>query len=751
MFEMTKETDSFDELQYTGRIPRDATYDFTFEHRFLICHYPAVHTLIYVAYDFTTGYGSEICRNKTALKSTEYHALIKRILGSIKYTGDSRYLNRFRTEPTKVIDSIFRVILPTYGYAVREEQIKLSKAMYRGLTEKSAAICEAEVGTGKTMAYLVAAFVAKKNNMYAEKPVTITTSSIELQKSIVEHEIPNLSRMLMDYGLIDSPLTSVLRKGKEHYFCKARYDDFLETIRPLPEKYGSIVESFDRCDFGNKAFDLDRVRLSSFTKGKICVKGNCSRCKLKDECRYARYRKAAVSTDEFDFQVTNHNMFLTEMKINGMDGRMLLRASDYVIVDEAHKLHEVAQTVFGEQLTESAVTKYLTAVKLLCGVNTDTKDYHELLNRAYTLNKSLFDTLKRMAKETHTDEEGIHLISVDNTLIGILANLLDTVRQIEHSRRKTPEHEGVSGNNLISTLKVLKRQNNINDWIDIDENGKYTLCCVSKNIGALMNEKLWDRCRSYVLTSGTLNDGSGFGYFKRENGIDMIPSHLLLETHTDSPFDYENHTRLYLPGGIPSPTESDTEEYINAVAENIFNIIEATNGHTAILFTSYRTLSAVHEKLKERLSKYDVICMSRGYKTAIADFKASKNGILFASGSMWEGVNVVGDKLSSVIIVRLPFPMASSFSEMKREDCADIREFIRCYAIPEMVIKLLQGIGRLIRTETDTGLVSILDSRTTERYMKTVKSVVGRYPRVETLAEIREFFKAVKPDSYFDS
>lgn len=142
--------------------------------------------------------------------------------------------------------------------------------------------------------------------------------------------------------------------------------------------------------------------------------------------------------------------------------------------------------------------------------------------------------------------------------------------------------------------------------------------------------------------------------------------------------------------------------------------------------------------------------MTKSNKTAIGDFKKSKNAVLFASGSMWEGVDVAGDKLSSVIIVRLPFPMASSFTELKKEGCEDIQEFIRSYAIPEMAIKLRQGVGRLIRTETDTGVVSILDARANDRYRDIVDSVLGKYPKVSSISEVEDFLRAVKPKEYFN-
>ena len=236
----------------------------------------------------------------------------------------------------------------------------------------------------------------------------------------------------------------------------------------------------------------------------------------------------------------------------------------------------------------------------------------------------------------------------------------------------------------------------------------------------------------------------------KENGIDRIRKELVFTSTTPSPFDYKRNTRLYIPDDMLHP-DNDSKKYIKRLSERICDIVDATNGHTAILFTSYKVLSSVYELTRERLAKYDVICMTRSNKTAISEFKRSKNGVLFASGSMWEGVDCIGDSLSSVIIVRAPFPMRSATLEQKKNDIDHVPTFIQTFAVPEMLIKLRQGVGRLIRSENDTGLVSILDCRVAEdgKYQDKVMTVLAKYPKVETLEEVKEFFKAVKPKEYF--
>ena len=180
--------------------------------------------------------------------------------------------------------------------------------------------------------------------------------------------------------------------------------------------------------------------------------------------------------------------------------------------------------------------------------------------------------------------------------------------------------------------------------------------------------------------------------------------------------------------------------------------MDATKGHTAILFTSYRALNDVYSKVADRLAQYPLIRMSRSNKMAINQFKASGNGVLFASGNMWEGVDCAGDILSSVIIVRLPFPARSQMMEFKKEQYGNVLNFVDSYATPQMLIKLKQGVGRLIRTEEDTGVVSILDARAsrTGAYHDRVRKAFEQYPLVHTVQEVRNFMYDVKTEDYME-
>lgn len=753
MFEITYKENAITDPTFTDE---GACYDFTFENRYDIFHRPRKDKLEYVALDTATGLTSLIMERKSPIAQDEYPLIIPNILFSIKYTGDQRYKGASSYPPTELINIIFRVIMPQYGYAVREQQLEMAQSIYAGLTSKKATLCEAEVGTGKTMAYLVAGFVAKlfdKSYSFMGYPVTITTSSIELQKSIMEKEIPALSDMLQDFGLISQPLTAVLRKGKEHYFCPKRYHEYMDSLLCYPELYGKTIQELRTADLLNKALDLDAVELSPHIKSRVCVKGSCYDCPRMDQCKYAEFLRFATNAYKFDFQVTNHNLFLTTRKMRrNHSSKSGLLPCNFCIVDEAHKLAEAAVDVFGAEIPFDEVGEYLYSVKYNGGfAQKDRMKYKVLLVRAEYYNKKLLSMFAHYKFKACEDvcEVKIEMTPAMRETIQKLISLLKRIGD-------WPALEGATGGNsatsLTDRLSVFLDQKNNMYWISYDKaTDSKTLCCTPTNLKHHLQDSLWlEPNTHYALTSGTMKDDTGFSFFKDELGIsDCLDQYSVSEFSCDSPFDYQNHTRLYISEKVPSP-DMKNPDYIPAVAKEIVEFIRATHGHTAVLFTSYKALNAVYDIVSEEITEYPLIKMSRSNKNAITQFKESGNGVLFASGSMWEGVDCAGDILSSVIIVRLPFPLRTQAMEFKKKSCASMQEFVQKFAVPQMIIKLRQGAGRLIRNETDTGVLAILDARAAQdgAYRTRVLNTLGKYPLVSAISDVASFIDSVKDESY---
>ena len=750
MYEIT-----YEENTCLNHIPESvgSHYDFTFENRYDISHRPKKNRIEYTAHDRTTGLIHVIMEVNTPVDASEYPRMIPEIL---RHTGDPRYNGAGSYPPDDLIDVIFRAVMPAYGYAVREQQVEMAKSIYHGLSAKKATLCEAEVGTGKTMAYLVAGFAAKlfdKSYSFMGCPVTITTSSIELQKSIMEKEIPALSKMLLEFGLISKPLTAVLRKGKEHYFCPKRYHEYIDSLNLHPQLYSKTIQELLSAELLDKALDLDGLPLSPHIKSRICVKGSCRNCPKMGCCKYANFLDYASAPYRFDFQVTNHTLFLTAQKMrknSSSKGRLL--PCNFCIVDEAHKLSETAVDVFGAEITFNEVDEYLCSVKYNGGsIPKKRMKYKMLLAKANRLNKKL---LSMFAHYKFKADEDICEVKIEMTpaMHDTIKKLISALKQID----KWSVLEGSAGGNtaisLTERLSVfLVRKNNM-FWISYDKStDSKALCCTPTNLKQHLQDSLWlEPNTHYALTSGTMKDDTGFSFFEDELGIiGCLDKYSVSEFSCESPFDYKNHTRLYISESTPIPDMHDPD-YIPAVAKEIVQLIKATHGHTAVLFTSYKTLNAVYDLVACELSGYPLIKMSRSNKNAITLFKESGNGVLFASGSMWEGVDCAGDILSSVIIVRLPFPLRTQAMEFKKRACGNTKEFVQRYAVPQMIIKLRQGAGRLIRTETDTGVLAILDARAAKNgaYRSRVLKALRKYPLVSTVQQVASFIDSVKDESY---
>ena len=734
----------------------NSVYDFTFEKRYDIFHRTSQGKLEYLALDRKTGLTSLVTERKSPIEASDYRFIIPRILFSIKYNGDQRYKGASAYPPIKLIDLIFRQIMPLYGYTVREQQIDMAKSIYRGLKFKKATLCEAEVGTGKTMAYLVAGYVAKlfdSSYSFLGYPVTITTSSIELQKSIMEKDIPALSDMLMDFGLIRAPLKAVLRKGKEHYFCPKRYHEHMDSLMLNPEMYSQTIAILKKLDLLSNALDLDNVPMSPHIKSRVCVKGSCYDCPRTDCCKYAKFVQDAIRPYHYDFQITNHNLFLTNQKMRHTNSnRGSLIPFNFCVVDEAHKLAETAVDVFGSSLLFTEVSDYLYAVQHNSGnQRNDRLEYQLLIAKASRLNNKLLSALSNYHFKSCEDICEVR-IEMTATMQETIKKLIATLQKIGGWSVLSGATGGNTAAQLIEKLSAFLVHKNNMFWISFDKStNTKTLCCTPTDLKEHLRHTLWSGSNThFALTSGTMMDDTGFSYFKEELGIaGYLDPHKVSEFSCSSPFDYKKHTRMYISKNLPYPDMANPD-YITSVAKEVVQLVRATHGHTAVLFTSYKALNAVYELVEDDLKEYPLIKMTRSNKNAISQFKESGNGVLFASGSMWEGVDCAGDILSSVIIVRLPFPLRTQIMDFKKKTCADTNAFVQKYAVPQMIIKLRQGAGRLIRTESDTGILAILDARAAENgtYRNRVLKALHKYPLVNSIDEAAAFIDTIKDAFY---
>ncbi len=236
--------------------------------------------------------------------------------------------------------------------------------------------------------------------------------------------------------------------------------------------------------------------------------------------------------------------------------------------------------------------------------------------------------------------------------------------------------------------------------------------------------------------------------FKRQTGI--YKSKSVTEAIKPSPYDYRNNCLLYISENVPFPKPS-SKAYLNALTDEIERLINAAHGHTAVLFTSYNIMGKVYAELERRRLSFPLFKLEKSSSSAIERFKASGNGVLFASGSMWEGIDIPGDALSMLIIVKLPFTAPNAVSRYEQTLYVDFREYLESILIPEMIVRLKQGFGRLIRTEFDTGVVALLDFRVRDGavYHDILLAALPDCYTTSDIDYVEGFFRVIKKPDYF--
>lgn len=734
---------------------------------------------IYNAVNLSSG-KSEILSRRTKPLEQSAHSEMAAKIRSSSIAGDAmlnadvapgNYLSR--TELARILTNVFTYILPEYGYTFRENQIDLAQHILEIISHRGITLAESEVGTGKTLAYLIAAVIAKRGRLndfwlrghypsqsYVESawlPVVVATSSIALQRAIIRDYIPALSDILMENGVIKTPLTAVIRKGKEHYLCEKRlhalFDDADARTKVLLQP---LLPNTTSCDLA------DAEGLTPFMKRKICVAGKCSEnCRYLPSCRYLRYMTQA-NDSRVDFQITNHNYFLADTLHRIGDKRPLLPHYQMVIVDEAHKFLAAARQMYGVELTANdipALTEYIhsfTEGKTADGVNV-----HRLAKKLEEQGKALFLGLIENLPTTEDDEterfpavmdEEVtrrlrNIVRISGELVAVLPELHVQTR---HRERRMQTVWALR--NLIERVTTLKEHTSMVCWMELPDgiDGAVTLKAIPKDLDARLHRDIWSNGIPVILTSGTLSSGGDFTRIQQSLGLSWVKSSLLTKVSMESPFDYKNNVMLYFSDSVPFPNQLD-KQYIATVADEVERLIKAAHGHTAVLFTSYNAMGQVYSLLSQRGLPFSMFRMGRRDTTALEQFKASGNGVLFASGSLWEGIDIPGDALSMLIIVKLPFAVPDPIGDYEKTLCAGMDEYKTTVLVPDMLVKLNQGFGRLIRMESDTGVCAILDSRTRKgaAYYQSVLAALPTCRVTSMIADIEHFITDKKPPVYF--
>ena len=761
--------------------PRDGTFLFTAYGCALLERQTDSGMYVYTAANLKTGRSQILSRRKVKLDRDKFESIADKINTSSVCGTGRFYIDKKPNEQTDgktisaVANHIFHEILPQHGYAVRERQIELTHHILDVARSRALTLAESEVGTGKTHAYLIAAVLAKRGRLNdcwmrghypnqswaksAHMPVILSTSSIALQKAIVTDYIPELSDILMRHGIIRTPLTAVVRKGKEHYVCRRRLHRY---YNGADTQTRSLLMPF----IGTGApIDLtDADTLTPYMKRAICVTAKCGdSCRVSKGCRYQAHLKTAYDST-VDFQITNHNYFLADTVHRAQGKRPLLPNYQLVIIDEAHKFLQAARSIYGLELTNTELPDLVREIHAYSADKSgDGVNIHKLAKKLEEQNKKLFQRLHDNISELISDDEAERFPAVmEGDVLRHLKNIAGIAKDIDaasadsyvrplYKERRTRAlwRLGIAA----ECADGLRNHSDLICWLEKRVEGKSeitALCAIPKDLNKRLYRDLWSNGVPMVLTSGTLSASGDFTRAKKTLGLDRLPPYRLFDTSMPSPFDYKRNTLLYISETMPFPDNRD-KRYIAAIADEVERLVTASHGHAAVLFTSYHVMGQVHALLQRRGLPFPLFRLERGGTHAIEQFKQSGSGILLASGALWEGIDIPGDALSLLIIVKLPFAVPDPIGEYERSLCRDMDEYKAQVIVPDMLVKLKQGFGRLVRKETDTGVVAILDSRTRAdgSFRQRVLRALPECSVTASVEDVQDFMRTKKSTAYF--
>lgn len=644
------------------------------------------------------------------------------------------------------------------GYEKRPQQQQVLGAVVAAFEKDHHLVAEAGTGTGKSLAYLLpAVFWATAQG----QKVVVATHTINLQEQLWQKDIPLLQQAL------GRPFKAALVKGRANYLCLRRWAIILEEPENLPDServfWGRVfawlaqTTSGDRSELNLRAEQLEawnRVAAESDN----CLGHECRWC--NNFCFVSRCRRQA---EEADILVANHSLVLTDLKTPGQ----VLPVYDYLVVDEAHHLEDEAAQHLGVALTNFQV------FRLLRGLWSNTLPGYGLLNRlvarlkfsrlenqltgkldkttelqsaARSAAETLFDYLAawvanneagrfgdRATRRLRLDNDSTAvavLTTMKDNLVYNLRGLADYLQQISQILEDEEEYRNETRDLTSQASRTREYALNLDlifsgdqecvTWIEVDRRGNQVavnLNHVPVVVAPLLAANLFKAKKSIIICSATLTVERKFDHFLERSGLGLLEPDRYTCLEVDSPFSYERQAMLCVPRDLPSPNEVSDEEYAVAVAKILADICQVTGGKTLVLFTSHRMLARVYQLLKEPLTGLGLELLGQiidgGRSRIIEMFAKQSNAVLLGANSFWEGVDLPGDLLRCVVIVKLPFwPPSMPLVEARVEALARQKlDSFNHFTIPQAILRLKQGFGRLIRTREDRGIVVILDRR----------------------------------------
>jgi ATP-dependent DNA helicase DinG len=632
------------------------------------------------------------------------------------------------------------------GFEAREGQIEMAQAVASVLARRGVLLAEAGTGTGKTLAYLVPAILSRQR-------VLVSTGTKNLQEQIFFKDLPVLQHAL---GV---PFTATCMKGRGNYLCLHRFEAFRDSpaIRSydetanlrIIERWAQDTETGDRAEVEDLPEDLP------FWNDIAATTDNCigAECPRYNDCFVVRMRQRAAASD---IVIVNHHLLCADAAVRKSTfGEVIPRCSN-AIVDEAHQLEDVATQYFGLSVSNYRVDDLVRDVdraigaKLVADPDRRSSLSHDA-QRVRDESRRLFGALQAVRFDRPNSVAAESRIRVTPGLLsrvgGEGASLIGALEALEADialAKDVPEDVVALGRRAMEIkddLRFLLRATDPGFVFFLEARGRGTFLRASPiDVSATIRELLLDRMDATILTSATLTVDGSFEYVKGRLGVSRAT-----ELKLDSEFDYTRQAILYLPKGIPDPRQP---AFAAAAAREIVSILKLTAGRAFVLFTSYAHLKEVHRLAAAEL-EYPILVQGTAPRSALLrDFKATPHSVLLATSSFWQGVDVVGDALSCVIIDKLPFASPGDPITSARVEAINARggSAFGDYQIPLAILTLKQGLGRLLRHRQDRGVLAVLDPRLkTMNYGRRFLASLPPAPVTHHRTDIARFFDS-SPD-----
>lgn len=603
------------------------------------------------------------------------------------------------------------------NYEHREGQIKMAEAIATSFQEKKHLIVEAGTGTGKTLAYLIPAIA---ESIRSKRRIIISTGTKNLQEQLMEKDIPFLQKIL------PKKFTAAYMKGRSNYACIQRIhrsDDqpILDGIGEV-NHFNAVREWMKDTKTGDRAELTDLPENLPFwhrvnAKSETCIG---QKCPDFEPCFITRMR---VGAERADIVIVNHHLFFADLNVRGNKFGKVIPDYGSVIFDEAHLIEDIAADYFGfsvsnfridELVRDAGELQITNAVETAAILRTSVRisGFSEQFWLRFTQARGQEGRFPLLADAfSHRGSDGGTHQSALGEAYGALDDALGRLEtEVDAYSEKMPEAESVvrriRQTRFDLDFIVKQADRNFVYWLERRGRGVF-LQASPVDVSELLQEKLFSKVESCILTSATLSTNGSFNFIRDRLGLKSGATNSLV---APSSFDYEKQAILYLPQGMPDPRSA---EFTQVAASEIIKILHTTNGHAFVLCTSYSSMTALFELVSSRIN-YPCFVQGSMSKTGLLEkFRETPNAVLFATSSFWQGVDVRGEQLSCVIIDKLPFgvptdPIVAARTKFIDENGG--KSFFD-YSVPQAVISLKQGIGRLIRSRADRGVIAILDPR----------------------------------------